>query len=187
MKKRRQGSKNFGYYAVLVLVSLLTTSILLGAGSTSTVPKGYKLIWSDEFKQAPGTAPDLKKWAYTLQKDNQDEVEVYTTSPQNASIVADPQALDGSALRIQALKDSKGAYTSARIVTKDKFSFQYGYVECRAKLPYGQGMWPAFWTLGTDIDIPLAPPAAFDSGIGPLTRHLLSGGEGNDADVGSWQ
>ena len=134
---------------------------ILGVANADA-PKGYKLVWSDEFTPTvnhklgqptpvPG-APDSLKWDYTLKKDNQDELQTYTTSTQNASVVKDKEALDGYALKIQAIKDKKGTLTSARLATKDKYSFQYGYVECRAKLPYGQGMWPAFWMLGTDID-----------------------------------
>jgi beta-glucanase (GH16 family) len=140
------GFKNLTRKFLFMGIGFLITS------QASAVPKGYKLIWNDEFKQPAGSAPDPQKWTYTLQKDNQDEVETYTNSAQNASIVQDPLGLDGSALRIQAIKDAKGTYTSARIVTKGLFTFKYGYVECRAKLPYGQGMWPAFWTLGEDID-----------------------------------
>src|SRR4030095_2270041 len=43
-------------------------------------------------------------------------------------------------------------YTSARLKTKGKFSLTYGRIESRLKIPYGQGIWPAFWMLGTDID-----------------------------------
>jgi beta-glucanase (GH16 family) len=43
-------------------------------------------------------------------------------------------------------------YTSSRLTTKDKKEFQYGYFEARAKLPIGQGVWPAFWMLGSNID-----------------------------------
>jgi beta-glucanase (GH16 family) len=43
-------------------------------------------------------------------------------------------------------------YTSARLLTKKKFSQTYGRFEARIKVPYGQGIWPAFWMLGNDID-----------------------------------
>ncbi len=115
------------------------------------VPKGYQLLWSDEFTQAKGSGPDSAKWNFTFQKDNQDEVETYTKLPQNISVVEDPLARDGKALRIQAVKERNGSYTSARITTQGKFSFKYGWIECRARLPFGQGMWPAFWMLGEDI------------------------------------
>ena len=54
-------------------------------------------------------------------------------------------------LKIKA-KHANGTYTSTRITTKDKFEFQYGRIEARIKLPTGQGVWPAFWLLGSNID-----------------------------------
>src|SRR5581483_5320312 len=86
-----------------------------------------------------------------LRKDNQDEVQVYTSTTKNASVIADPLALDGKALRIQAVKEEDGTLTSARISTREKYTFKYGWVECRARLPYGQGMWPAFWMMGDTL------------------------------------
>jgi len=57
-------------------------------------------------------------------------------------------------LHIRASKeDYEGAkYTSARMITKGKFSFTYGTVEARIALPMGKGIWPAFWQLGENID-----------------------------------
>jgi hypothetical protein len=43
-------------------------------------------------------------------------------------------------------------YTSARLLTKNRFEVAYGRVEARVKVPQGAGLWPAFWMLGTDID-----------------------------------
>ncbi len=115
--------------------------------------KSYALVWGDEFHQAIGSAPDPTKWTYDLGAGGwgNEELETYTRLPQNASIVADPLAGDGEALRIQALKGSDGTYTSARLTTKGKVAFKYGWVECRARLPYGQGIWPAFWMLGNNF------------------------------------
>ena len=48
------------------------------------------------------------------------------------------------------LEDS--IYSSTRITTKNKFEFQYGKIEVRAKLPVGKGLWPAFWMLGSNIN-----------------------------------
>lgn len=54
-------------------------------------------------------------------------------------------------LKITALKDGDGAtYSSARIKTEGLFEFQYGRAEARLVLPYGIGLWPAFWMLGAD-------------------------------------
>ena len=49
-------------------------------------------------------------------------------------------------------RDARGRYTSARLITKDRFGFQYGTVNARIRLPGGRGIWPAFWMLGQDID-----------------------------------
>jgi beta-glucanase (GH16 family)/regulation of enolase protein 1 (concanavalin A-like superfamily) len=111
------------------------------------------LVWSDEFNGAVGSAPDQTKWTYDLGGGGwgNNELEVYTNSTQNASIVADPNATDGKALAITAIKESDGSYTSARIKTQGLENWTYGRFEARAKLPYGQGMWPAFWMLGSNI------------------------------------
>src|SRR5262245_47065861 len=112
------------------------------------------LVWSDEFDGPPGSAPDPAKRGYDLGGGGwgNAELEVYTNSTQNASITADPGATDGKALAIRALKTGTNSYTSARLKTKNIQSWTYGRFEARLRLPYGQGMWPAFWMLGSNID-----------------------------------
>jgi len=75
------------------------------------------------------------------------ELEYYTGRTDNAY-------QSGGSLVIKAIKENFNgyAYTSARLITKNKFSPQYGRLEARLKVPYGQGMWPAFWLLGSNID-----------------------------------
>src|SRR5262249_48868950 len=53
---------------------------------------------------------------------------------------------------IKAIKEADGRITSARIKTKGPFEVRYGKIEARIRLPYSQGMWPAFWMLGNNID-----------------------------------
>ncbi|TPG66429.1 family 16 glycosylhydrolase [Hymenobacter nivis] len=106
-----------------------------------------ELMWSDEFD---GAAIDATKWGYDLGSNNgwgNNELEYYTNSTENA-------ALSGGNLVIQAKKQSQGGreYTSARMLTKGKQDFKFGRVDVRAKLPKGQGIWPAIWMLGSDID-----------------------------------
>ena len=109
--------------------------------------KYSKLIWSDEFNY--NGAPDSSKWNYDTGAGGwgNQELEFYTKRPQNVHVN------DGK-LHITALKENyEGSeYTSARILTKGKFSFKYGRVEARAKLPTGVGTWPAIWMLGSNID-----------------------------------
>jgi len=102
--------------------------------------KGKKIVWADEFDYAG--APDPKRWAYDAPdsgKYNQ-ELQLYTDS-RNNSFVKD------GVLTISALKDAAGKWTSARLYTKGKADWTYGYFEVRAKLPAGKGTWPAIWMM----------------------------------------
>lgn len=110
-------------------------------------------IWADEFDQPVGSPPDSSRWVYDLGRTGwgNNELQTYTRSIENASIIADPQALDGKALVIRAIKREDGSYTSARLKTEGKFSTVYGRIEGRLKTTNGQGIWPAFWMLGEGI------------------------------------
>ncbi|MES2649532.1 MAG: family 16 glycosylhydrolase [Bacteroidota bacterium] len=105
------------------------------------------LAWSDEF-DIDG-APDASKWGYDLGAGGWGNVELqhYTNRPENVII-------SGGTLKIKAIKENfSGAnYTSARLLSKDKYAFKYGKVEARAKLPAGVGTWPAIWMLGSNIN-----------------------------------
>ena len=111
-------------------------------------------VWQDEFDQSPGTGPDTAKWVYDLGKGKwgNHELETYTKARANSYVATDPAATDGKVLVVRAVKDAKGGYTSARIKTFGKFATKYGRIEARIKVPKGQGIWPAFWMLGADID-----------------------------------
>ena len=105
-------------------------------------------LWNDEFD---GTVIDTSKWTFEIGTGSSgwgnNEKEFYTERRENAYVQ------DGI-LHIRANKeDYKGSsYTSARMITKGKFSFTYGTVEARIALPVGKGIWPAFWMLGENID-----------------------------------
>jgi len=114
-------------------------------------------IWQDEFAQPLGSGPDPSKWTHDLGDHGWGNAELqrYTDSPENAFVVADPEATDGRALVIRARRegrDAEGHYTSARIKTQAKFVAKFGRIEARLKLPKGQGVWAAFWTLGETIE-----------------------------------
>jgi len=119
----------------------------------------FSLVWSDEFDQPLGSGPSSSKWTYDLgYLRTNDELEYYTNSRKNSFISSNRESTDGKVLVIRALKEVIHTgnittnYTSARILTKGIFQFRYGKIECRAKVPKGQGLWPAFWTLGANID-----------------------------------
>ncbi len=111
-------------------------------------------IWQDEFAQPIGSGPDPAKWVHDLGDNGwgNKELQTYTASRKNSFIVADPDATDGRALVLRAVRTSAGGYTSARLKTHGKFSTRPGRIEARLKLPRGQGIWPAFWMLGDKID-----------------------------------
>ncbi|MDR3687763.1 MAG: family 16 glycosylhydrolase [Fimbriimonas sp.] len=136
-------------------LKLSVLAVVLGLASTGrSVPNGYTLFWSDEFNIGLGRRVDPAKWSYNLGATGwgNNELEDYTSSVANARIVADANATDGLALQIQAIQTSPGVYTSSRIVSQNKESFKYGYIEARLRMPYGQGIWPAFWMLGSNIN-----------------------------------
>jgi beta-glucanase (GH16 family) len=141
---------------------LLTLTLVTSCGgqatqnSTTTPPssQSYQLVWSDEFNGADGSAPDATKWAIQTGGNGwgNNELEYYTARPQNVQV-------SGGNLVITAIKEDYTGpdgvtqhYTSARMQTKGLFSQTYGRFEARIKIPKGQGMWPAFWMLGSDID-----------------------------------
>jgi beta-glucanase (GH16 family) len=114
---------------------------------TPTSYVGYKLLWSDEFTES---AVNSNYWQYDLGNGGwgNDELECYTDS--NATVA-------NGFLQIQAKQETvtyngvTSNYTSSRMNTAGKFSFQYGRVDIRAKLPVQPGMWPALWFLGNDF------------------------------------
>lgn len=110
----------------------------------STIVK--TLLWSDEFDYEG--LPDNKKWSFEEGFVRNNEPQYYTVNREQNAYVKD------GILRITALKEEyKGAqYTSASINTKGKFEFTNGRLEVRAKIPTGNGIWPAIWTLGANID-----------------------------------
>jgi len=132
---------------------LLSTAACGGASAASPAtptptptsgPAGWTLVFSDEF-DTPG-ALDPAKWDYDLGYIANDEKQSYTSRSENVRA-------EGGNLVIEARKEAyQGyAYTSARVVTRGRFEFLYGRVEVRAKLPTGNGTWPAIWMLGTNI------------------------------------
>jgi beta-glucanase (GH16 family) len=117
-----------------------------GAVSSAKCPDTtWKLVWGDDFEGAAGVAADASKWTYDTGPNwYNGELQDYTSGTTNAS-------LDGNGnLVIEARKETREGkqYTSARLKTEGKKTFTYGRFEGRMKLPYGQGMWPAFWMLG---------------------------------------
>ena len=127
----------------LRVVSMMFCAVIHFSASAQT---SWNLIWSDEFS---GNSLDLNHWSYEFGGGGwgNNELVYYTNQPDNISVST-------GTLKITATRENPGPmeYQSARIITKDKFSFLYGKVEARMRMPLGQGLWPAFWMLGQNID-----------------------------------
>lgn len=134
-----------GVYIVNVIAksaSGLTTS----KSVSITVTVSSSLVWSDEFDQ-PG-APNPSKWGYDIGAGGwgNNELQYYTNRLDNAFV-------SNGTLKIVAKAEtfSGSSYTSARLLSRTKFSFRYGKIEVAAKLPSGVGTWPAIWMMGDNL------------------------------------
>ncbi|MEM7112807.1 MAG: carbohydrate binding domain-containing protein [Chloroflexota bacterium] len=136
------------------------------ATTADVVPEDWVMAWSDEFNEAEGTPPNPNIWTHEVGDGSlnsiigwgNSESQFYTDDPANAS-------MDGEGnLVIRLLEEDTATtdklcwygpceYTSARLISWHKAEFEYGRIEARVLVPDGDdGLWPAFWMLGTDID-----------------------------------
>lgn len=114
-----------------------------------TTPESYDgmtLVWQDEFE---GDALNMDNWSFEKGTGEwgwgNNELQYYRE--ENTAVS------DGYLIITAKEEEFEGSqYTSSRIITKGKQSFQYGRIDMRAKLPHGQGMWPALWMLGDNFD-----------------------------------
>jgi beta-glucanase (GH16 family) len=122
-------------------------TLLASAAAAAQQNAGWRLVWSDEFDGPASSAPNPSNWNYDLGGGGwgNNEREVYTKSSDNVF-------LDGNGHLVIRALNNNGAYTSGRIKTQNRFAFTYGRVEARIRIPYAQGIWPAFWMLGANIE-----------------------------------
>lgn len=125
-----------------------TTTLVVDVPDPAPVvpPEGYELVWSDEFDGAtidPGNWTfDIGGWGW-----GNGEAQYYTDRPENARVQDGVLIIEA---RFEKFEDAY--YTSARLKSEGLQEFQYGYIETRAKVPAGAGLWPAFWMLGTTFE-----------------------------------
>ncbi len=147
-------AKSKQWPAVLALVACFV--ITCGAQNPVPLPRDgeWKLVWSDEFNGPNGSGVDASKWVVETggNKWGNEELEYYTDRKQNAFLQDGNLVIRAIAERYTGPDGVTENYTSARMKTLGKFSQTYGRFEARIKISSGQGMWPAFWMLGDDID-----------------------------------
>jgi len=123
-------------------IIIVSMAVLISSFVLSQSKKGYKLVWQDNFY---GKTIDTTAWTHQVAKPGwvNNELQRYTNG-ENSEI-------KNGKLFITA-RNENNEYTSSRLITKDKRIFTYGIVEIKAKLPKGNGTWPALWMLGNNID-----------------------------------
>jgi beta-glucanase (GH16 family) len=152
------------------------------------VPAGFHLVWADEF--AVDGLPDAARWSYDTERNvagwYNNELQYYSNARlENSRVI-------GGSLIITARQEDLAAagftdwgrqrYSSARLVTRGKAQWTYGFVEIRAKLPCGRGSWPALWMLSSppqqawpdDGEIDIMEHVGFDPGVIHGTVHTRS-------------
>ena len=144
---------------LLLIVIILLTMYNCENSETQTVTTLTNLVWQDNF-DVDG-APNASNWKFELGNGadqgipgwGNNELQYYTDRPENVKV-------ENGNLVITARKEnfSGSGFTSARILTKGLFQQKYGRFEARIKLPWGQGLWPAFWMLGDDNNGALSWP-----------------------------
>ena len=155
---RLRFNNRFNWQFHLMRGSFYAAALLLVLGcsddDTQRVVNFTQLTMQEEFDT--DGAPDSSIWSYDIGTGENgwgnSELQYYTDRTKNVTvnngyliITADKEDFEGS------------AYTSARLLTKDKFEQKYGRFEARIQLPYGQGIWPAFWMLGANSDTAIWP------------------------------
>ena len=160
----------------------------------TNVPPGHVLVWSDEF--SVDGLPDASHWDYDTDRNLagwfNNELQYYArTRAENAVVSNGRLRITARLEELRSAADWGGQrYTSARLLTRGKADWTYGYFEVRAKLPCGRGTWPAIWALGSrgvwpddgEIDL-MEQVGSNPSRVFGTVHTLQSGGAGTGAAV----
>jgi len=138
--------------SVLFVLSVL----LVVSPAQAEPPPGYHLVWSDDFAKDPDGLPDPTKWGYEVGFVRNNERQFYTKNRiENCRVEHGQLIIEGRKedyVYNNGPDESMPAhYTSASITTQNKASWTYGLIEVKARPPVGKGVWPAIWTLGTNL------------------------------------
>ncbi len=151
-------------FQFFILISLLVGSFFsTSAQAYAKNPAcAYQLSFNDEFN---GTSLDATKWRTQFPSGNGGEQQFYTP---------DALSIQNGMLSITAQKQSAHGfpYTSGIITTQQNFAQTYGFFTMRAKLPAGQGFWPAFWMLPAQPDYPTEVDVFEMLGNAPGTLYM---------------
>ena len=139
-------------------IAYLVVLIALAASACTSQDPSRHPIWQDEFDGPAGSTFDRTKWTADTGGagfGNQ-ERQYYTTRTENVALDGDGHLVITARAEPASSTDKcwygRCQYTSSRLKTHGLFAQAYGRFEARLRVPHGQGIWPAFWMLGADID-----------------------------------
>jgi beta-glucanase (GH16 family) len=152
-RARRHWRTWIGWIARTVLVTMALPALAAPDAPAMKPPEGYRLVWADEFDQ--DGLPDAKRWVWDTFRNREgwfnNEKQYYAAERAQNAVVRDGRLVITA--RREALREAPDwggqAYTSARLITRGKAEWTYGYFEISARMPCGRGTWPALWTLGS--------------------------------------
>lgn len=175
-------------------LALLASGAANAAPAPLTLPPGYKLVWADEFTQ--DGLPDPAKWLHDKSRNKDgwyNNEQQYYAGPR----AENARASQGKLLITATREDLKNEpdwggqhYSSARLITRGKGDWTYGFFEIRARMPCGKGTWPAIWTLGSagnwpaDGELDILEQLGKDPERIFSTVHRTAGSGGNGAGNG---
>lgn len=131
----------YKYISILFLLLFLALNTPAQTATTIAQESGWKLIWHDEFSE--NGKPDSTKWSFTGRGTS--DWKCYCTDNDSTAYVNNGRLYLEGILSEDASDTAE--YQTGCISTKEKFFFKYGKLEVRARLPQGQGAWPAIWLL----------------------------------------
>jgi beta-glucanase (GH16 family) len=178
---------------VVSILLLLALPVVLAPQTSraDTEAAQWILTWNDEFNGPRASGVDTTKWVFDIGGWNwgNHELQYYTNRAQNVSILDGNLAITAQQEKYTGPDKVSWNYTSARLKTLGRFTQTYGRFEARIKIPFGQGIWPAFWMLGEDIEKvgwPNCGEIDIMENIGrePSTVHGTLHGPGESGTVG---
>lgn len=135
---------------LLLALALISCDSSPDSGEEETAieaPPGWALVWNDEFN---GSSIDAAKWNHEVNASGggNNELQYYTQRKKNSFVENGNLVIEAHRERFMDVEGTRD-YTSARMTTRGRGDWKYGRFEIRARLPKGQGIWPAIWMMPT--------------------------------------